>query len=153
MSYVVRQLVRQLVYTRFVSNNCASFNLHWSQSLVKHQNISKYYENDCSFNLAKLQIQIFSYQDIIIFTWWGVLCIFFQEPFHTNSEDLPASSKAFECLCFNDKNKYFKNIVLNLVYRPSSVDHKELENYFKSSLSLSIEIGNLTQRCNFNCRF
>ena len=27
MSYVVRQLVRQLVYTKFVSNNCASFNL------------------------------------------------------------------------------------------------------------------------------
>ena len=71
-------------------------------------------------------------------------------------KDLPASSKIFECLCFKDKNKYLKNIVLNLVYRPSSVDHKELENYFKSSLSLSLylslEIGNLTERCNFNWR-
>ena len=50
-------------------------------------------------------------------------------------KDLPVSFKAFECLCLKDKNKNLKNIVLNLVYRSSNVDHKELKNYFKSSLS------------------
>ena len=33
------------------------------------------------------------------------------------------------------EKKKKKNIVLNLVYRPLNGDHKELENYFKSSLS------------------
>ena len=33
------------------------------------------------------------------------------------------------------KTKTSKNILLNLVYGPPSNDHKELENYFKSSLS------------------
>ena len=33
------------------------------------------------------------------------------------------------------EKKNLKNIVLNLVYRPLNSDHKELENYFKSSLS------------------
>ena len=43
--------MRLLVYTKFISNNCASFHLWWEQSLVKHQAVSKYYENDCSFVL------------------------------------------------------------------------------------------------------
>ena len=48
-SWVVRQLVRQLVYTVFISNNRASFHLWWKQNLVKHQKVSKYYENDFCF--------------------------------------------------------------------------------------------------------
>ena len=43
---MVRQLVRQLVYSMFMNNNCASFYLWWKEILVKHQNASKYYEND-----------------------------------------------------------------------------------------------------------
>ena len=39
--------MRQLVYTMFVSNNCASFDMGWKGNLVKHQKVSKCYENDC----------------------------------------------------------------------------------------------------------
>ena len=46
----VRQLVRQLVYTMFISNNHASCHLWWQEYLIKHQRVSKYYENDCKFN-------------------------------------------------------------------------------------------------------
>ena len=36
------------VYTTFISNNRASFHLWWKKNLVKHQRVSKYYENDYS---------------------------------------------------------------------------------------------------------
>ena len=36
----------------FVSNNQASFHLWWKEKLVKHQNVSKYYENDSSSLLS-----------------------------------------------------------------------------------------------------
>ena len=38
----------QLIYTMFISNNRASFDLWSSENLVKHQKVSKYYENGCS---------------------------------------------------------------------------------------------------------
>ena len=38
-------LVRQFVYTMFITNNCASFHLQWKE---KHQKVSKYYYPDCS---------------------------------------------------------------------------------------------------------
>ena len=41
--------MRQLIYTMFVSNNHALFHLWWKENLVKHQKVSKYYENGCSF--------------------------------------------------------------------------------------------------------
>ena len=41
-----RQLVRQLVYITLISNNRASFHLWRKENLVKHQKVSKYYEND-----------------------------------------------------------------------------------------------------------
>ena len=41
-------LVRQLVYTMFISNNRASFHLSWKESLLKPQKVSKYYAIDCS---------------------------------------------------------------------------------------------------------
>ena len=47
LSWFVPQLVVQLVYTMFISNNLASFRLWWNQNLLKHQKLSKY-ENDCS---------------------------------------------------------------------------------------------------------
>ena len=40
--------MRQLGNTVFISNNRASFHLWWKENLVKHQKVSKYYENDCS---------------------------------------------------------------------------------------------------------
>ena len=33
----------------FISNNRASFHLWWKENLVKHQKVSKYYENDCTY--------------------------------------------------------------------------------------------------------
>ena len=44
---VVWQLMRQLVYSIFISNNRASAHLWWKENLVKHQRVTKYYENDC----------------------------------------------------------------------------------------------------------
>ena len=46
-----RQLLRQLVYITFVSNNRASFHLRRKENfkkfqILKHQKVSKYYEND-----------------------------------------------------------------------------------------------------------
>ena len=38
--------MRQLVCTMFLSNNRPSFPLWWKQNLVKHQQVSKYSEND-----------------------------------------------------------------------------------------------------------
>ena len=40
------QLVRQLIYTMFISNNRASLHLWWKENLVKHQKLSKYFEID-----------------------------------------------------------------------------------------------------------
>ena len=41
--------------TREATNNHASFHFWWEKKLVKHQKISKYYENDCrKLTLAKI---------------------------------------------------------------------------------------------------
>ena len=44
--------MKQLVYTMFISNNCTSFHLWGKENLVKHQKVSKYYENYCGSNLT-----------------------------------------------------------------------------------------------------
>ena len=44
----------QLVHTMSVSNNHALFYLWWKENLVKHQKVSKYYENDCSITPLNL---------------------------------------------------------------------------------------------------
>ena len=36
--------------TIFISNNRALFHLWWKENLIKHQKVSKYYENDSSFS-------------------------------------------------------------------------------------------------------
>ena len=38
----------------FITNNYASFHLWWKESLVKHQNVSKYYEQYCLKNFILL---------------------------------------------------------------------------------------------------
>ena len=50
----VRQLVRQLVYVMFITNNRDSFHLWWHENFVKHQNVSKYYGKDCLKNFLLL---------------------------------------------------------------------------------------------------
>ena len=39
----------QLVYTIFITNNHNSFHLWSKKNLAKHQNVSTYYDQDCSF--------------------------------------------------------------------------------------------------------
>ena len=41
-------------HTMFVSNNRASFHLWRKEKLVKHQNVSRYFENDCLQNFLLL---------------------------------------------------------------------------------------------------
>ena len=36
------------MYTMFITNNYDSFHLWWHENFVKHQTISKYYDQDCS---------------------------------------------------------------------------------------------------------
>ena len=45
----------------FITNNRASLHLRWNENLVKHQKVSKYYENDCT--------------DICI-SWYSKICLF-----------------------------------------------------------------------------
>ena len=42
--------MRQLVYTMFITNNLDSFHLLCKENLVKHQNVSKYYDQHCLTN-------------------------------------------------------------------------------------------------------
>ena len=63
-SAIVRQLVRQLLNTMFISNNRPSLHLWWKENLVKHRKVSKYYETDC--RLVR----------ICISQWWCWLFLF-----------------------------------------------------------------------------
>ena len=58
--YIVRQVMRRLVYTMIISNNRALFHLRWKKNLVKHQKVSKYDENDCLQNVLSLFISLFT---------------------------------------------------------------------------------------------
>ena len=42
--------MRQLVYTRFITNNHASFYLWWKEKFVKYQKFSKHYVHECLQN-------------------------------------------------------------------------------------------------------
>ena len=48
LPYNACDLTDSLVYTMFITNNCASFHLWCKENLVKHQKVWKYYENNCS---------------------------------------------------------------------------------------------------------
>ena len=52
-SYVDLQLVRQLVYTMFITNNHASFHLWGKEILVKCQKVFKYYFYGCRSEISK----------------------------------------------------------------------------------------------------
>ena len=41
-------VTREATCIYHVCNNCASFHSWWKENLVKHERVSKYYENDCS---------------------------------------------------------------------------------------------------------
>ena len=53
-SYVIWQLVRKLVDTMFITNNPDFSHLWRKENLINHQNVSKYYDQDCSIYLLKL---------------------------------------------------------------------------------------------------
>ena len=68
--------MRQFIYTMFISNNRASFNLWWKENLLKHQKISKYYESGCR-NMCVLysssqsnQIHIWETKTVLWITWY-----------------------------------------------------------------------------------
>ena len=45
------------MYNMFINNNRASFHLWCKENFVKHQNVSKYYENDCQTRaIAKMEL-------------------------------------------------------------------------------------------------
>ena len=46
--------MRQLVYTMFISNNRTLLHLRRKENLIKHQKVSKYYENICLQNFLFL---------------------------------------------------------------------------------------------------
>ena len=48
------QLVRQLIYTLFITNNHASLHLCWKENFVKYQKVSKYCAHDCLQNFLLL---------------------------------------------------------------------------------------------------
>ena len=54
MSWVVRQLVKELVYTMFITKNRALFHFQWRRNLLQHQKVSKYYENNRRFLIVSV---------------------------------------------------------------------------------------------------
>ena len=57
--------MRQLGYTMFISYNRSSFHFWWKENLIKHQKVSKYYENDCSCFWVKLSLDI-----VLLIDFW-----------------------------------------------------------------------------------
>ena len=48
--------MRQFVYTMFITNNHDSFQLWWKEKSVKHQKVSKFCHQDCSFRFCLIFI-------------------------------------------------------------------------------------------------
>ena len=46
--------MRPLGYTMFINNNRTSFRLWRKENFLKHQEVSKYYENGCNYALEIL---------------------------------------------------------------------------------------------------
>ena len=61
-TYVVWQLVRQLVCTMFINNNYVSFHLWWEENWVKHQKVSKYYDHDFRWKSNNWKTSAFHFQ-------------------------------------------------------------------------------------------
>ena len=64
-SYLIWEIVTQLLYTMFISKNHASFHLCWNQHLVKHQKVSKYYINDCLQNFLLVFLSLLAVVPIV----------------------------------------------------------------------------------------
>ena len=61
--------MRQHVYTIFIIQNHASFHLWWNKNLVKHQKVSKYFENYCSWAYSLENLEFFEE----LFNWlWNI---------------------------------------------------------------------------------
>ena len=71
----------------FISNNSTSFHLWCKENFVKHQKVSKYYENDCSITggvdiylyiclgLLISVSAVYMYLCMCVCVWWGInLC-------------------------------------------------------------------------------
>ena len=59
-----------LVNTMFISNNRSSFHLWWKGNLVKHRQVSKYYETDCRLHVfylwrQKISVELAFDKDLI----------------------------------------------------------------------------------------
>ena len=53
-SYIFQQIVRQLAYPIFITNDRALFYLRGKQNLLKHQKVSKFYNRGFSLNFFLL---------------------------------------------------------------------------------------------------
>ena len=69
--------MRQLEYTMFISNNRPSFHFRWKENLVKHQKVSKYYENDCLPNFLLLFLFLLTAKFVKNYHIWAKLCVIF----------------------------------------------------------------------------
>ena len=79
MSKVVHQLVRQLVYTMFITNYRVSFHLLWKENLAKHQKFSTYFENKClQFFIIIIFFFFFLFYLILYFFFFCFLCLYQQ---------------------------------------------------------------------------
>ena len=47
----------------FITNNTASFNLCGKETLLKHQKVSKFYENDCRKTVTTVCADLFPYRN------------------------------------------------------------------------------------------
>ena len=56
--YVVRKIVKQLVYSTFSVNNLVSFHLWWKKFVLKCQKIYKHFFHDCSLKSIILTVQL-----------------------------------------------------------------------------------------------
>ena len=73
--------MRQLIYSMFISKHCPLVHLGWKENLVKHQKVSKYYENDWR-SLLSLSSDVFPSLNnayVLRLLWFlvvWVLCMF-----------------------------------------------------------------------------
>ena len=112
----------------FISNNRASFHLSWKENLVKHQRVSKHYENDCRQTQHNLSVvgknpsrchNLMTFNLILQLAEWlkGYIdkTIFANSAFHTSFRQFRFVRKA--CKTSNEMfNLKAKNVDLPVVY-------------------------------------
>ena len=66
---MVLQLVRQLVYSMFISNNSDSLHFWWQEHLVKHEKVLKHFENGgVQKRISRIRLQAFLFLCVFINT-------------------------------------------------------------------------------------